>query len=104
MKTFSERVIEAALSIPKGKVSTYGDIAKASGAGGQAARSVNGILVRAHRKEGVDIPFHRIVYSNGQIWKSKKYNAQRMKFYTREGIRVNEKGYIEDFLSKRYQF
>lgn len=44
MKTFSQRVVEAALLIPKGKVTTYGAIAKACGGGGQAARSITAIL------------------------------------------------------------
>ena len=33
MKTFSDRVVELALSIPKGRVSTCGAIARAAGGG-----------------------------------------------------------------------
>ena len=36
---FFERVYEAVKQIPKGKVSTYGDIARASARRGQAVRS-----------------------------------------------------------------
>lgn len=104
MKSFSQRVVEAALSIPKGRVSTYGDIAKASGGGGQAARSVNRILVRAYHQGETDIPFHRIVYSDGRVWKEGSIIPWRAAQYRREGITVNEKGYINDFLTKRWEF
>lgn len=65
-KTFSQRVIDATLSIPSGRVATYGDISRVCGGSGQAARSVLGILPRAARS-GIDgIPWHRIVYSGGK--------------------------------------
>ena len=104
MKTFSQRVIEAAISVPKGRVTTYGDIAHASGAGGQAARSVNGILVRAYKKGQTDIPFHRIVYSSGRVWKQGNSIPWRAVQYKKEGMSVSEKGYINDFLTKRWEF
>lgn len=103
-KTFSEYVIEAALSIPSGRVTTYGDIAKASGGGGQAARSVSGILSRAAQKGVQNIPWHRIVYSGGRVWSSPEYNIIRMRLYEKEGIQVNEKGYIENFILIRHTF
>lgn len=103
-KTFSQRVVEAALSIPSGKVSTYGDIAKACGGGGQAARSITGILAKAYRESEINIPFHRIVYSNGRVWTHSRYDKVRAKIYKQEGIIVNEKGIIKNFLSIRYKF
>lgn len=103
-KTFSEYVIEAALSVPAGKVSTYGDIAKASGGGGQAARSISGILGRAAKKGVKNIPWHRIVYSSGRVWLTNEYHAERMKLYKKEGIKVDEKGYIQNFTAIRYEF
>ena len=103
-ETFSERVVEAALSIPKGKVASYGDIARACGGGGQAARSVNSILVRAYHRGQKDIPFHRIVYSDGRIWKQQKGTSIRSSRYREEGIEINEKGYVVNFHSKRYEF
>jgi len=102
--TFSERVVAAALSIPEGKVSTYGDIARVCGAGGQAARSVNGILVRAYKNGQLDIPFHRIIYSDGRVWKSKDFHHYRLSLYQQEGIEVDEKGYVKNFPAIRYNF
>jgi len=103
-KTFSERVLEIALSIGSGEVSSYGDIARTAGAGGQAARSISGILGRYYYKGYTEIPFHRIVYSNGQVWKSDEYDQQRMKLYKKEGVPIDEKGYIKDFESRRKKY
>ncbi len=43
-KSFSERVVEAALSIPPGRVSAYGRLARACGAGSMASQSITAIL------------------------------------------------------------
>jgi len=72
-KTFSDRVVELALSIPRGRVSTYGAIARAAGGGGMAAQSITGILGKAWENGQKKIPFHRIVYSDGRIWVSERY-------------------------------
>ena len=104
-KTFSERVLEIALSIPPGRVVTYGALSKA--AGGTApklAQSITGILGRAH-KEGVEgIPFHRIVYTDGRVWTSSEYDEKRKKLYKEEGIEIDEKGRVKDFKEKLFEF
>lgn len=102
--TFSERVLDLVLSIEPGEISTYGDIARTAGGGGQAARSVSGILARYYKKGYKNIPFHRIVYSNGQVWKSPKHDVLRNKLYKKEGIIIDEKGFIIDFEARRKQF
>lgn len=96
MKTFSERVVEIALSIPKGRVATYGGIAKAAGGGALGARSVTAILGKAWEK-GAKIPFHRIVYSDGRVWINEEYEEERMKLYKKERIEVDKKGRIKNF-------
>jgi methylated-DNA-protein-cysteine methyltransferase-like protein len=109
-KTFSERVVELALMIPKGRVTTYGHIARAAGGGGQAARSVTAILGKAYvagmsAHAGVtQIPFHRIVYAGGRVWLSDEYRSKRMKLYKEEGIELDAKGYIKDFVDILYEF
>lgn len=105
IETFSQRVVKAALSVPKGKVTTYGDLAWVSGGSGQAARSVNGILVRAFRKGETTIPFHRIVFANGRVWKSQDHYAlSREALYEEEGIEIDERGFVKDFRARRYKF
>jgi len=97
MTDFSSRVIKIALSIPAGKVATYGAIARAAGGGGQAARSISAILGKAYDQGEKGIPFHRIVYSGGRVWTGSSYDAKRKKLYKKEGIIVDANGKIENF-------
>ena len=55
---FFERVYEVAKQIPYGKVTSYGAIAKALGAG-RSARMVGCAMNACHGRE--DIPAHRVV-------------------------------------------
>ncbi len=102
--TFSERVIQAALSILSGRVTTYGRISRACGGGAMAAQSITSILSKAELKDGVSIPFHRIVYADGRIWTSPRHHKARIKRYIQEGIQVDKKGKIENFYEVLYEF
>lgn len=63
MKTYRQRVYELVAQIPKGKVSTYGIIAKQLG--GKGARAVGGAL---HKNEDpVSVPCHRVVNAKGYV-------------------------------------
>lgn len=104
MKTFNERVVELALMIPPGMVSTYGDIAKAAGGGSMASRSVTGILGKAYLAGQKNIPFHRIVYANGKPWIDDAHKAKRLALYKQEGIVLDQRGYIEHFRDKLFEF
>ncbi len=92
---FSRRVYELALNIPEGRVTTYGAIAKAAGSGPMASRSISSILSKAPNPKV--IPWHRIVYAGGKVWMSPEYEKKRLKLYKREGIKLNDRGYIVDF-------
>jgi methylated-DNA-protein-cysteine methyltransferase-like protein len=102
--TFSERVLKIALSIPKGRVTTYGRIARAAGGGGQSARSITSILGKAYENGATNIPFHRIVYSDGTAWMNDTYRVRRMKLYREEGIALDEKDRIKDFRKVVFEF
>ncbi len=95
--SFSERVIKMALSIPSGKVTTYGRLSKAAGGGAISAQSITSILGKAWEKGVKDIPFHRIVYADGHIWINEKYHAERMKLYKKEGIEIEKNNKIKNF-------
>lgn len=96
-KTFSERVVELARSVPSGRVTTYGDLARAAGAGPMASQSITSILGKAYNNGTKDIPFHRIVYANGKIWIDDEHRKARMKLYKKEGIKIDEKDRVVDF-------
>jgi alkylated DNA nucleotide flippase Atl1 len=89
MKTFSEKVVKVALMIPPGRVTTYGRIAKACGAGPMASQSITAILGKAYNEGNKNIPFHRIVYANGTIWVDEVHRAKRLALYKKEGIKLD---------------
>jgi methylated-DNA-protein-cysteine methyltransferase-like protein len=97
VKTFSERVVEIARKIPKGRVTTYGRISRAAGGGAMSSQSITSILGKAYNAGITDIPFHRIVYANGTIWIDDKHRKDRMALYKKEGIEVDVKGKIKNF-------
>lgn len=92
---FTRKLRKFARDVPSGRVTTYGLLARAAGGGGQAARSVSSILSKDPKSH--EIPWHRIVYSNGRVWLSDEYNLARMKLYKKEGIEVDKKGKIQNF-------
>jgi methylated-DNA-protein-cysteine methyltransferase-like protein len=101
-ESFSQRVWELAISIPPGRITTYGTIAKAAGGGAMASRSISSILGKAPNQRA--IPWHRIVYAGGKVWLDSEHEATRRKLYKKEGIVVDEKGRIRDFEEIFYDF
>lgn len=104
MITFSERVVKLALSIPPGRVTTYGRIAQAAGGGPMASQSITNILGKAYTHGVEGIPFHRIVYADGRVWIDAKHRTERMKRYKEEGISLDEKNRIKNFRTIVWEF
>lgn len=102
MTSFSQRVCDLALTIPEGRVTTYGALAKAAGGGAMASRSIGGILSK-YPNQGA-IPWHRIVYAGGKVWMTDECEEKRRELYELEEIYVNEKGRIKDFDEIFYDF
>jgi methylated-DNA-protein-cysteine methyltransferase related protein len=94
---FSQRVWDLAISIPAGRVTTYGTIAKQAGSGAMAARSISSILSKAPNQK--TIPWHRIVYASGKVWlpTAEKAREERVKMYKREGISISAFSKIINF-------
>lgn len=68
MGEFADKVFEVVRRIPRGKVTTYGQVARAIGAP-RSARYV-GYALRANPEPGVDptsIPCHRVVFKDGRM-------------------------------------
>jgi len=94
--TFSEKVIRIALSIPPGRVMTYGQIARLAGGGSMASQSITSILGKAYDNGETRIPFHRIVYADGRVWIDAQHPEKRLRLYKKEGIALDQKGRIQD--------
>lgn len=101
---FTKRAIKGALSIPKGRVTTYGRIAKAAGGGGMAAQSITAILGKAYIEGEKNIPFHRIVYADGRVWFSANNEKKRRALYKKEGIKLDKNGRIDNFADILWEF
>ena len=97
---FNEKVWGKCKLIPKGKVSTYKEIAKALKT--KAYRVVGSALRR--NKKPIVIPCHRVVNSDGAIggYKGKLNNKEKIRLLKKEGIvidnnRINLKKYLYKF-------
>lgn len=94
-------IFKATSQIPKGMVSTYGDIAKALG-DVRASRAVGTVL--ANNPRPIVVPCHRVVYSDGRTgwYDGKGKGAERkIELLRGEGVRISE-GAVEDFEKRRF--
>lgn len=62
--TFKEKVYEITMTIPKGKVATYGQIARLAG-NPKASRAVGAIM--KHNPFAPIVPCHRVVGAGGKL-------------------------------------
>lgn len=101
---FSRRVVKLALSVPPGRVTTYGALARAAGGGAMASQSITSILGRAWEQGEHKIPWHRIVYSDGRVWMDPSHEKERRAKYKKEGIRLDKSGRVENFRDILFEF
>jgi methylated-DNA-protein-cysteine methyltransferase-like protein len=100
--SFSQRVYDLALTIPPGRVTTYGTLARAAGGGVLAACSISSILSKAPNQRA--IPWHRIVYAGGKVWLPAVRESTRLRQYKKEGIIINKNGFVQNFEELLYDF
>ena len=92
-KSFYQRVIAIIISIPEGKVATYGQIATYAG-NPRAARQVSYILHSSSEKEG--LPWHRVINSKGSISLKPGHGYELQKqMLKKEGITFKENDCID---------
>ena len=87
--TFDQRCQDLLLEIPKGKVTTYKELAHALGS--KAYRAVGQAMGRNQKL--VEVPCHRVVRSNGETGKYAWGPEVKIRLLLEEGVRV-EKGKI----------
>jgi methylated-DNA-[protein]-cysteine S-methyltransferase len=90
-------VYDLLLKIPAGKVSTYGDLAKALG-NPSASREVGRILGR--NPNPITVPCHRVVMSDGKVGGYAHGSDKKIKLLEEEGISFTGK-IISDFKKVR---
>jgi O-6-methylguanine DNA methyltransferase len=101
MKSFSEKVWEKCREIPKGKVTTYKELAHAIGT--KAYRAVGTALKKNPYAPGV--PCHRVVASDGDIcgYQGKHHNCKKAQMLEKEGVKVKDY-HIVEFEKRVYNF
>jgi len=93
--TFFENVYEVARLIPKGRVTSYGAIAKYLGTG-RSARMVGYAMNNAHTQIP-PVPAHRVVNRNGMLTGKHHFTPPTLmqKLLEKEGIKVEKDTVVE---------
>ncbi len=96
---FSEKVLNLTQKIPKGKVTTYKEIAKALNT--KAYRAVGNVLNK--NKNPVVIPCHRVVKSTGEVGGYSLGINKKIQLLKKEGIKI-EHNKIKNFKKFLFRF
>jgi O-6-methylguanine DNA methyltransferase len=97
LKDFQKRVLTLLTKIPKGKVTTYGEIAKALGDVGLSRAVGNAVRDNPFAPT---VPCHRVIRSTGDIGgfdgeTSGEKVAKKIRLLREEGVDVDELGRID---------
>jgi methylated-DNA-protein-cysteine methyltransferase related protein len=102
---FRARVYAKVQQVPRGAVSTYGDVAGALGSR-RVARQVGFALSALDKHRGAPVPWQRIINASGAI--SFKGDLARAELQRRlleaEGISFDDAGKVLDFAARRHVF
>lgn len=98
MGDFSDRVFEVVRHIPRGKVTTYGQVGRLIGAP-RSARYV-GYALRANPEPGAEvnsIPCHRVVFKDGRMATGFAFGGpdEQRKMLAAEGVAFDEEGRVD---------
>ena len=93
-QTFFQRVREVVGRIPRGKVATYGQIARLAG-NPRAARMVGWAL--AGLPHGTSVPWHRVINAHGRISPRGRtdHHVRQQRLLEREGVRFSLNGAVD---------
>lgn len=76
-------------TIPRGQVSTYGDVARMAGLPGHARQTAYALR---NMPEGMNLPWHRVLGAGGKIVfpKGSKHHREQMRRLRSDGIPVKD--------------
>ena len=98
--TFSTRVYTKLLQVPEGKITTYGDLAKAVGL--ENGQRIIGTIMKKNPFPGI-VPCHRVVKSDGKIGRYVYGERIKSQMLAKEGIKIKD-GKIIDFDKEKFYF
>lgn len=96
MAGFFQRVFEVVRRIPKGRVMTYGDVAKILRT--ETKRAINGSVVgwAMHSNRDPQVPCHRVVFADGRLAAGYAFGGagkQRDRL-EKEGVKFTDEGKV----------
>ena len=93
MTESTQKIIQAIKAIPKGRVSSYRDVALAAGFSNGARQTVR---VLHSLSEKFDLPWYRVIRSNGSIaLKEGEGRELQMQLLREEGVEVSPDGLVD---------
>ncbi len=99
METFAERVYDVVRKVPKGRITTYGAIAKFLGTG-RSSRMVGWVLNNCGM-EDPPVPAHRVVNRNGLLTGKHHFPTETLmqELLENEGVKVKDDA-VQNFEKK----
>ena len=88
----TRKLIEQILAIPAGKVSSYRDIALRAGIPNGARQTVRTLHTMS---EKFNLPWHRVIRSNGSIALEDEGRELQITLLRREGVEVSAEGMVD---------
>ncbi len=85
MKSFSDRVYDVVAAIPKGKVMSYGEVARRAGSP-RAHRAVGSCMNK--NRDFQNIPCHRVVCGDGSVGLYNGGEERKIALLESEGVAV----------------
>ena len=85
MKTFNEKCYDKLRKVPRGKVTTYGELARAVGST-RAARAVGNAMNK--NPYAPDVPCHRVVRSDGGVGGFASGTRKKIEMLRAEGVEI----------------
>jgi len=93
MTDTTRKIIEQILAVPNGKVSSYSGIALKAGLANGARQTVR---VLHSMSEKYNLPWHRIIRSNGSIALAEGEGRElQISLLRREGVKVSDNGRVD---------
>lgn len=99
MTEFQDRVLRLVSRVPRGRVTTYKELARSLGKP-RAYRTIANVLARNPRP--VEIPCHRVVRSDGRVGGYSLGAERKVALLNEEGVRV--RGGRVDFKKHLFKF
>lgn len=101
---FHSQVYEVVSTVPPGRVTTYGDVARVLGSV-RVARHV-GFALAALRGDRDDVPWFRVVDGRGRVHTAEEEagGTEQRDRLREEGVEVDAKGRVARFADLRHEF